>query len=178
MGHLLEVEDWPDDGDAPQGLAYFCSALASDAAAIGNGSTRAAARRMLEEHVGDLWPHAVGPTGFRWEVLYGGFDAQYFTTNSDASECYVQSLPGTSMFRLRADESGYDNLALAGDWTNSGLNAGCIEAATISGIQAANVVLGRQLTEGVSGSLYGLVQHDGAWTEERSSAVGHERACQ
>ncbi len=61
------------------------------------------------------------------------------------------SLPGTGRYRLRADESGYGNLALAGDWIDSSLNAGCIEAAVVSGIQAANAVLGRPLLDGVAG---------------------------
>jgi uncharacterized protein with NAD-binding domain and iron-sulfur cluster len=74
----------------------------------------------------------------------------------DPSDQYVQSLPGTGARRLRADESGYDNLFLAGDWINSGLNAGCIEAAVMAGIQAANGVRGRPLTEGVIGTWYGL----------------------
>jgi uncharacterized protein with NAD-binding domain and iron-sulfur cluster len=52
---------------------------------------------------------------------------------------------------LRADESGYDNLVLAGDWTDNGLNAGCIEAATLSGLQAANALLGRPRLHRISG---------------------------
>ena len=56
---------------------------------------------------------------------------------------YAQSVPGSDKYRLRPDESGYDNLVLAGDWTDSGINAGCIEAAVISGLQAANALLGR-----------------------------------
>jgi hypothetical protein len=45
---------------------------------------------------------------------------------------------------LRSDESGYDNLVLAGDWTDSGdLTPGCIEAAVLSGLQAATALLGR-----------------------------------
>jgi hypothetical protein len=88
---------------------------------------------------------------FRWDLLSGrdgavgegAFDSQYWTANVDPSDRYVQSLPGTAAHRLRPDESGVDNLFLAGDWTDSGLNAGCIEAATVSGLQAANAVLGR-----------------------------------
>jgi uncharacterized protein with NAD-binding domain and iron-sulfur cluster len=158
MSHVLPMEDWSANGDAPQSVVYFCSVLDRDGSSSGADPTREAARRMLAEGIGDVWPEAVGPAGFRWEVLHGGFDAQYFTTNSDESDRYVQSLPGTGKFRLRADKSGYANMSLAGDWTNSGLNAGCIEAATISGVEAANVVLGRELTHGVSGSLYGLVR--------------------
>ena len=64
------------------------------------------------------------------------------SVNIDPSDRYVQSVPGTDRYRLRSDESGYDNLVLAGDWTDSGFNAGCIEAA-VSGLQAANALLGR-----------------------------------
>ena len=68
---------------------------------------------------------------------------QHWSVNIDPSDRYVQSLPGTDRYRLRPDESGYDNLVLAGDWTDSGINAGCIEAAVMSGLQAANALLGR-----------------------------------
>ena len=43
--------------------------------------------------------------------------------NFDPSDRYVLSLPGTGRYRLRADASGYGNLALAGDWIDSSLNA-------------------------------------------------------
>ena len=70
-------------------------------------------------------------------------DAQYWRANVDPSDRYVQSLPGTDRYRLRPDESGFENLVLAGDWTDCGLNAGCIEAAVLSGLEAANALLGR-----------------------------------
>lgn len=162
MGHLLAMEDWPADGNAPRGLAYFCSTLGAESAPSGTDTSRAAAWRTLEGRVGEVWPGAFDADGFRWDVLHGGFDAQHFATNTDASDRYVQSLPGTSEYRLRADQSGYDNLVLAGDWINCGLNAGCIEAAAISGLQAANVTLGRPLNAGVSGSLYGLGRRESA----------------
>jgi predicted NAD/FAD-dependent oxidoreductase len=49
----------------------------------------------------------------------------------------VQATPASSGLRLAPDRSGYENLVLAGDWTDCGLNAGCIEAAVLSGVQAA-----------------------------------------
>jgi uncharacterized protein with NAD-binding domain and iron-sulfur cluster len=73
--------------------------------------------------------------------------AQFWRANIDPSDRYVQSLPGTDRLRLRADASGYANLYLAGDWTDNGLNAGCIEAAVLSGLQAANAVCGRPLRD-------------------------------
>jgi len=44
---------------------------------------------------------------------------------------------------MKAGGSGVQNLILAGDWVDNGfLNAGCIEAATMSGMQAARAISG------------------------------------
>jgi uncharacterized protein with NAD-binding domain and iron-sulfur cluster len=162
MSHLLPLEDWPDD-DRPRGLAYLCSALPETGAAGGDraddpaaaeAEVRASLAAVLAERMGDLWPAAVGADGFRWDVLHGGLDGQFVAAATDPSDRYVQSLPGTDRYRLRVDESGVTDLVLAGDWTNCGLNAGCIEAAVLSGLEAANAVLGRPLLEGVLGSWY------------------------
>jgi len=56
------------------------------------------------------------------------------------SELYTLSLPGTTRFRLRSDDSGFDNLFLAGDWTLTDLNVGCFEAAVISGMMASRAI--------------------------------------
>ncbi len=85
-----------------------------------------------------------------------GLTASSGRANVDPSDRYVQSLPATGAHRLRADESGFANLFLAGDWINCGLNAGCIEAAVMAGTEAANAVRRRPLTEGISGTWYGL----------------------
>ena len=58
--------------------------------------------------------------------------------------------PGTGEYRLRPDGSGFEHLVLAGDWTDNGVNAGCIEAAVVSGVQAANAVEGRPMHDGIS----------------------------
>ena len=119
---------------------------------------QAHARRFLTDQVQVFWPHAVsGAGGLRAGVLCGDeSDATYVRANVDPSDRYVQSLPGSSAFRLRPDQSGVDNLVLAGDWTRCGLDAGCIEAAVMSGIEAANVVAGRRLTAGLAGRWHGL----------------------
>jgi uncharacterized protein with NAD-binding domain and iron-sulfur cluster len=167
LPHLLDVERWRGP-DRPRTVAYFCSVLDTPGwrPVAGTGGptprdtaeaagfrdrVRANAVRFLERDIGHLLPGAVEDGGFRWELLCGrgrrtgdgALDSQFWAANVDASDRYVQSLPGTGRYRLRPDESGYDNLVLAGDWTDSGLNAGCIEAATVSGLQAANAVLGR-----------------------------------
>jgi uncharacterized protein with NAD-binding domain and iron-sulfur cluster len=166
MPQLIDVEQWPDD-DRPGTIAYFCGALATepgdgvgpDAVARYREHTRRGAVHFLEHHVGRLLPGTVGPGGFRWELLCGRGDAdgpdafasQYWSANVDWSDRYVLSLPGSDRFRLRPDESGYDNLFLAGDWTDCGMNAGCIESAVISGLQAANAVRGRPGSHRIAG---------------------------
>ncbi len=162
MTHLLPREGWGPDS-APRSLAYLCSALppgspdatdeASDEAGgpgerAGDG-VRATLRAFLDEEVGALWPGAAGPDGFRWELLHDPagavgvrrLDAQYVRANVDPSDRYVQSLPGTGRSRLAPGDTGFANLAVAGDWTACGLDAGCAEAATRSGVLAARAVL-------------------------------------
>ncbi|MGH9112590.1 MAG: FAD-dependent oxidoreductase [Acidimicrobiales bacterium] len=171
MPQLIDAEDWPDD-DRPGTIAYFCGALAAPWPPAGNADdpayrarlaeqVRERAVRFLDRDLGHLLPGAMNDRGFRWDLLCGrdgrtgpaAFDSQFWTANVDPSDRYVQSLPGTNRYRLRSDESGYDNLFLAGDWTDSGLNAGCIEAAVLSGLQAANAVLGRARNHRVVGYL-------------------------
>lgn len=154
MTHLLDREQWGEN--PPRSIAYFCGSLPDEAAAgdaAGEGVRRSAID-FLDRRVGALWPGAVDANGgFRWDLLHTGtagpagserFDSQYWRANTDPSERYVQSLPGTDRFRLRPDDSGYDNLMLAGDWTDCGLNAGCVEAAARSGVIAARAILDRR----------------------------------
>jgi uncharacterized protein with NAD-binding domain and iron-sulfur cluster len=82
-------------------------------------------------------------SGVNGERGASALETQHVSVNIDPSDRYVQSVPGSDKYRLRSDESGYDNLVLAGDWTDCGINAGCIEAAVMSGLQAANALLGR-----------------------------------
>jgi uncharacterized protein with NAD-binding domain and iron-sulfur cluster len=66
--------------------------------------------------------------------------------NVDPCERYTLSIRGSSAYRLRADETGYDNLFFAGDWTDNGLNIGCIEACVISGMRAAAAISGKKIS--------------------------------
>ena len=70
---------------------------------------------------------------------------QYFRANIEPTEHYVLSVTGSSKYRLAANESGYDNLVITGDWTKNPLNAGCIEAAVMSGMLSAQAVQGNPL---------------------------------
>jgi uncharacterized protein with NAD-binding domain and iron-sulfur cluster len=107
--------------------------------------------RFLREDVRHLWPRAVDPvTGqLDWDLLVDPdngtgeerLDAQYLRANVEPSERYVLSVPGSSAYRISPGDTGFSNLYAAGDWTRCGLDNGCVEAATISGLLAANAIL-------------------------------------
>jgi uncharacterized protein with NAD-binding domain and iron-sulfur cluster len=159
MPQTLWSEDWPDH-DRPGAVAYFCGTLnaAWPTAESGAGylhryqqQVREQATSFVDRNLSPFFPNAVTDDGFDWHLLSGvngerggaALDTQHVSVNVDPSDRYVQSIPGTERYRLRPDESGYDNLVLAGDWTDCAMNAGCIEAAVMSGLEAANAVLGR-----------------------------------
>jgi uncharacterized protein with NAD-binding domain and iron-sulfur cluster len=158
MPQTLWAENWPSD-DRPRVVGYFCGALDAewpttmsnaDYVAACHRRAEAEALHFLDHRVGVHMPGAVTEDGFAWNLLSGAngqrggaaLATQYLSVNIDPSDRYVLSVPGSDKYRLRPDESGYDNLVLAGDWTDSGLNSGCIESAVLSGLQAANMVLG------------------------------------
>lgn len=159
MSHLLSRESWPSDKVAS--LAYITARLDDDEPVPPPGPNGYAARQKsraesnvaawLTQHAGGLWPEATRPadrSAFNWGILHDPeeragaerLSAQYACATRNPSDRYVLALPGTSRLRLRANESGYRNLLLAGDWTLTSMNIGCIEAATLSGMQAARAL--------------------------------------
>ncbi|HET7453541.1 MAG TPA: FAD-dependent oxidoreductase, partial [Thermoanaerobaculia bacterium] len=161
MSGVIPRELWPKS-DAPGSIVYFCGPMATPATvpsgkdpAFGAGQTDAAwkaAAGWASQFVGHLYPGAVDPADpdrLRYELLVDAsgasgperFAHQYARANYTPSERYVLDLPGTNRFRLDADTSGYDNLALAGDWIFTGLG-GAVESAVIAGMLAARALTG------------------------------------
>lgn len=149
MSHLLKVEHWPAE-DAPHALGYF-TGVWRDAPDIPPPSDHTFPARELaavrtqgeayfRDNLGTLWPDAMTAEGrFKPGVLR----SQYWRCNVDPTERYVQSVTGSTRYRLRADGAGFENLFLAGDWVRNHLNAGCVEAATIGGLLAARAISGQ-----------------------------------
>ena len=118
------------------------------------GWIRLQARRWLQSHTRRLWPEGVTGSSncLDWNLLVDAkrrmgeerLDGQHLWTAPQRGR-FVLSLPGGDRHRLAPGDSGFGNLALAGDWTDTGLNLGCIEAAVISGIQAARAISGAAL---------------------------------
>jgi uncharacterized protein with NAD-binding domain and iron-sulfur cluster len=160
MRHLIPEESF---AVPPGSLSYFCSVLPdlarpdhADYPSRQREQVRRNAVRFLERDVRHLWPRAVDAAGrFRWEELCDPaesagtrtsevgahrFDSQFFKANIDPSDRYALSLPGTQIYRLSPLARHYDNLTICGDWTDCGFNAGCVEAAVMSGRLAAHAL--------------------------------------
>lgn len=158
MDHFRLAERWP--AGLVNGVSYLCGPLRGPAFAPApdqrnypvqqHSAVHACALDFLSNRTRPLWPLANSSGGFDWEVLVSRTGTngpqrlveQYLRANIAPGERYVQSPAGSSIHRMRADKSGLSNLFLAGDWTCNGLNIGCIEAAAISGRQAARAISG------------------------------------
>ncbi|MEA2144715.1 MAG: hypothetical protein QOG59_302, partial [Solirubrobacteraceae bacterium] len=153
MSHLLDAEVY-EGGDRPKGVAYFCAVLPDTAdAAEAERLVRAGALDFLEREAATIWPGAVQDGAFDWSVLFDPrgragrdrLEAQYYCANVAATDRYVTTPAGSVDARLEADQSGFENLVLAGDWTHNGIDGGCVEAAVVSGERAAEALIGRRL---------------------------------
>jgi uncharacterized protein with NAD-binding domain and iron-sulfur cluster len=155
MSHLLGREGWaPDDG--VRSVGYFCGTMAEPdgqplALAQADERARADGLEHLRRHAAVVWPGAAtGDGAFDFSLLFDPDDrdgearlaAQYWRANVFGSERYVLTPPGSVEYRLRPDEAGPSNLALAGDWTRNGICGGSVEAAVTSGKLAARALSG------------------------------------
>lgn len=158
MSQLLDKETWPAALE-PKNVSYFCSAMpvavfppASDHEfpAKCYEQVRVNAVDNLNGSIWNLWTNVAQPGEFDWSVLTDPanqlgetrFDSQYWRANIDPSERYVLSVRDSSRHRLNTDETGFDNFYITGDWILTGLNAGCVEAATMAGMQTSRAICG------------------------------------
>jgi uncharacterized protein with NAD-binding domain and iron-sulfur cluster len=163
---------------APVGaVAYFCNVLPDARPGDDVASpTYPRARReevrrnavdFLNKDVHHLWPRAPrAPGQFRWELLVDPrgpgkptrkpaderrFESQYWTANVNPTDRYSLSLPGTLRYRVSPLDDTFDNLTVAGDWTDCGFNEGCVEAAVMSGRLAAHAISQLPRLEDIAG---------------------------
>ena len=169
MAHVVPEEAWRHP---PATSVYFCAALADppqppasddrDYPARRATEVRKAAEDFLDGPVREVWPGAFDAAGgFRWNILRAPDDAgpgdpqdaaapagrerfgtQYWRANVNPSDRYVIHTPGSFRHRISPLDRTYDNLTIAGDWTNSGFHSGCVEGAVMSGLLAAHALSG------------------------------------
>ncbi|MGA9795944.1 MAG: NAD(P)-binding protein [Rhizomicrobium sp.] len=154
MSHLLSRETW-NGVERPLSIAYFCGQLPGpEDGGAANEKALKEADKWLRSNAELYWPRASAPGNhygidtellFDPEPLAGGnpLTRQYVRANTNPSDLYVQSPKNSVYTRMDADQSGFSNLFLAGDWTLNGLNAGAAEAAAKSGARCALAIVGK-----------------------------------
>jgi uncharacterized protein with NAD-binding domain and iron-sulfur cluster len=160
MSQLIDKEDWP--ASHPVGnIAYLCSILDDDEPLPPRSDHDYPKRQRervfknalqwTENNPRALWPNAEMPgspnaLNYYWLVdlqNQRGRDrlkSQYWRAVTSPSERYVLCVTNSSRARLQANESGYSNLLMTGDWILTPISAGCLEAAVMAGLQTANCV--------------------------------------
>jgi uncharacterized protein with NAD-binding domain and iron-sulfur cluster len=151
MTPVIASEVWQDT-TRPASVQYVCGPLKGDFAstplacqAVENNTAT-----WLDSMSAAVWPGVTANGTFDWNCLLASagsqqrarLSEQYLRANFEGSERYVLSTKGSTAARLRADAMPAGNLYLAGDWTLNGLNVGCVEAAVMSGMQAARAIQG------------------------------------
>jgi uncharacterized protein with NAD-binding domain and iron-sulfur cluster len=152
MSQLIGREKYP--ANQVKNISYFCGPMQGGIPPHSETETperalqevTGIAQNSLEEYAEAWWPQ------FDEHCVVDSF----CRANIDPSERYVQSTKGSTQYRLPGYQSGFSNLYLAGDWTLNGLNAGCVEAATISGKIVGNVLSGNPPFKDV----WGYGEHD------------------
>ena len=156
---VLDYEYWPSR-PPPTTLQYLCDVLETalyrepseqaDVPKKAMDLARGKAIEWLEQKSHNLWPLASPGGVFDWTVLFDrqgrcGQEKlldQWVKPNVDPWACCAGSPAGSTRWRLAADGSGFKHLYLAGAWIDTGFNAECIEAAVMSGKQAARALIG------------------------------------
>lgn len=156
----LPFEQWPPAHE-PKIVGYFCGAMTDSDwtypprtdtgyPARQEALAKAEALGFINDKLRHLWPNAFPGGTFDWNLLCdptgaagpARFDSQWWRANFEPSERYVLSVVGSSRYRLPCDDTGFKDLYLVGDYTQCGLNAGCMEGAIASGAMASRAICG------------------------------------
>jgi hypothetical protein len=144
--HAIDFEDW--GSKRPAQMAMICGPLPGHQDIPNQHET--GYPEEVEEQIAkngdefldaacDLWPKFCYRGTLDPERILG----KVFQPGINPSDRYVQTPRDSSRFRLAPGGSGFNNMVLAGDWTDYGLNLGCFEGAVVSGRLAANALGGQ-----------------------------------
>jgi uncharacterized protein with NAD-binding domain and iron-sulfur cluster len=164
MSQVEKYECWKES-DGPASVHYFCNVFECQLYRRPSTDTWVPAEAMkevykaakcwFENHATQSWRAATTREGeFDWDVMFDRsgakgpdrLSAQVLRPNIDPTGCCVSSAAGSTQFRLKAGQSGFYGLYLAGSWIDVGFNTECVEAAVMSGMQAARAICGSPRT--------------------------------
>ncbi len=126
MSFLLEQET--DEGAPYKALSYFCGPVRKRDIPHYQEVAKTWIERHADGFLPDFSPAKVGDS--------------YLRVNATPSELYIFAATGKVKDRLRADDTGMDNLFLTGDWVSNGSDLGWVEGAVMSGRQCARAISG------------------------------------
>jgi uncharacterized protein with NAD-binding domain and iron-sulfur cluster len=165
MSQVIERESWPTSLE-PKNISYYTGVQkgpehAPDPRDPANANFEvdqyAVAKELgiqfCESSLTNLMPNAMDktcPPDVNWNVIVDPenrsgkdrFDSQYWRSNCGPSERCTIALPGATRYRMKANDTGYSNLCITGDWIDNGLYVACMEGAITSGIYGARAVTG------------------------------------
>ncbi|QSQ18840.1 NAD(P)-binding protein [Pyxidicoccus parkwayensis] len=162
MSQTLHSEPWPE-AYRPRAVHYFTGpqsgpdlpppATDHDYPAREKQRAREEALTFLRHHFTPLVPGAADPRvppRIDWNRLVDPrngegeerLEAQYYRSNCDPADRCTVAFPGATKFRMKAGDTGYANLVIAGDWIDNGLYVACMEGAVQGGILAARALSG------------------------------------
>ncbi len=159
MNQLLDKENWGALGQDPQNVAYYCGVQPVTAIPPrtdyefpiqAKAKVKQACLNQMNHETYSLWPNAATPETFNFNLLTDPynqqgdqrFNSQYWRSNTAPTERYVQSVVNSTQYRIDTDGAGFDNIYFTGDWIKTGLNAGCVEGATMAGLQTSRAMCG------------------------------------
>ena len=159
MSDLITRESWPDS-NSPNNIAYSCGPIEQlnpydwnfkdhNAPRTALDAVRKSVLNFLGAPSQFWWPAANTEAGFSWDLLVdekngngaARLDSQYLRANINPPDLYILTAKDSSKYRLKTDQTGFENLLITGDWIDNGMFVGCVEGAVIAGKQTARAVL-------------------------------------
>ena len=127
-------------------IAYFCNPLDETEGLPKNpkGAVKRDLRTLLTTQMDAFWPDLFDKGQNTLKLRQAAWNEMtiYPRANTNRSDRYALSLPGSIASRISPLDPGIDNMTVAGDWTSCGLDCGCVEAAVMSGMLAAAAISG------------------------------------
>ncbi len=163
MDQLLKRETWSDGPGAPRSVIYYYGTI-TDAVPTPPFSDHAfptaqderikeVSLTWFDSNLGTLYPAACqrGTPQLEWGLLVPHSETKG-EARFDSQVLAHQHRPQRALRALAAEQRGVPVRAhtsqgsqtcpLAGDWLRTGINAGCVEAAVMGGLQASQAMTG------------------------------------
>jgi uncharacterized protein with NAD-binding domain and iron-sulfur cluster len=143
----------PPPESAARSVSYFCGVVPDGFKVDQRNKVLAELKALLATGLKPIWPAGYSEKGKATplDALVAANGAagaaanladQYISINVGDSNQYTLSLPGSLAYRISPLDRSVANMTIAGDWTECGFNAGCVEAAVMSGMLAAHAISG------------------------------------